>query len=506
VAEVFKRKLSRYVLDGEWVEVGRGKHRRRVLRGGQRVSKDTPGAQLFEWESAEWYGRVGGRYVKLSPDRAVAEKLLRKKLHDLEDLKVNRFAKHQQTELAEHIEAFRENLESQARSPRYIRETIGRLKIVTANCTRLEHVTAAKLSKVLNDLAKQGRGTLKKKKRGAGPATRNSYLAAAKGFCQWCVDDRRLPDNPLAHLKKLNEQVDIRVERRTLSQQELALMIAAADESREIVRELSGPDRAMLYALAIGSGLRASEIASLTVGSLQLDEDPPIVIVEAAHSKRRQREEQPIPTWLAERLRTWLANRPRPATLPADAGMLFADELAEVLWPGSWRRHAAEMLRNDLASAKIDYRDAAGRTFDFHALRHQYISDLAAAGVHPKIAQSLARHSDINLTLKRYTHVGLHDQVGAVEQLSEPKPVDQQRQKATGTHDARPSGEHQVSRRIVTRAKNLPLSPKLTADREPCKNGEKARSRNDLRSIDKAEGTGVEPATGFPAPHFQCGR
>jgi hypothetical protein len=22
----------------------------------------------------------------------------------------------------------------------------------------------------------------------------------------------------------------------------------------------------------------------------------------------------------------------------------------------------------------------------------------------------------------------------------------------------------------------------------------------------KAEGTGVEPATGFPAPHFQCGR
>jgi hypothetical protein len=22
----------------------------------------------------------------------------------------------------------------------------------------------------------------------------------------------------------------------------------------------------------------------------------------------------------------------------------------------------------------------------------------------------------------------------------------------------------------------------------------------------KAEGTGLEPATGFPAPHFQCGR
>jgi hypothetical protein len=28
--------------------------------------------------------------------------------------------------------------------------------------------------------------------------------------------------------------------------------------------------------------------------------------------------------------------------------------------------------------------------FDFHAIRHQFISSLAAAGVHPKTAQTLA--------------------------------------------------------------------------------------------------------------------
>jgi hypothetical protein len=44
-------------------------------------------------------------------------------------------------------------------------------------------------------------------------------------------------------------------------------------------------------------------------------------------------------------------------------------------------------------SSVLAYRDEAGRVFDFHSLRHQYISNLAAAGVHPKIAQTLARHS-----------------------------------------------------------------------------------------------------------------
>jgi integrase len=232
-----------------------------------------------------------------------------------------------------------------------------------------------------------------------------------ENFCQWCVRTSRLPDNPLSHVSKLREQVDVRHERRALADAELAKLIDSAEKSTEIVRELAGPDRAMLYRFAVGTGLRASEIASLKTDSLLLGQEPPVVIVEAAYSKRRQRDEQPIPTWLAERLRVWLAKRP-------GQPMLWVDP--QVLWPGSWRRHAAEMLRADLEAAEIDYRDAAGRVFDFHALRHQYVSDLADAGVHPRVAQSLARHSSIELTMKRYTHVAMHNVVGALESLQEP--------------------------------------------------------------------------------------
>jgi integrase len=225
------------------------------------------------------------------------------------------------------------------------------------------------------------------------------------------VRTSRLPDNPLAHVSKLREQVDVRHERHTLTEAELAKLIDTAEQSTEIVREPAGRDRAMLYRFAVGTGLRASEIASLKTDSLLLGQEPPVVIVEAAYSKRRQREEQPIPTWLAERLRVWLAKRPGQPLLSVDP---------QVLWPGSWRRHAAEMLREDLEVAEIDYRDDAGRVFDFHALRHQYVSDLAAAGAHPRVAQGLARHSTIELTMKRYTHVAMHDVVGAVESLPEP--------------------------------------------------------------------------------------
>ncbi len=70
--------------------------------------------------------------------------------------------------------------------------------------------------------------------------------------------------------------------------------------------------------------------------------------------------------------------------------------------------------------AGIPYKDEAGRVFDFHATRGQFISELARQGVHPKTAQMLARHSSINLTMNTYTHLGLVDLKAAVENLPSP--------------------------------------------------------------------------------------
>ena len=85
------------------------------------------------------------------------------------------------------------------------------------------------------------------------------------------------------------------------------------------------------------------------------------------------------------------------------------------------------MLQEDLADA--------GRYADFHALRHSTGSLLALAGVHPKVAQSIMRHSDINLTMSQYTHVLRGQESDAVESLPDLTLPSSSKQKATGTND-----------------------------------------------------------------------
>lgn len=496
MAEVFKRKLKRYVLGGRWVEQGKGKQARRVLRGGERVRKGTPGAEEFETESREWYALINGAYVKLSPirDKAVAQ--LRKQLHDAEDRRVNPFAAHLQAPLEQHIADFRDHLAAKGRDARYIREQIGRLKVVTAPCQTLKHVTAARIDSCLNDLCRltqferrqiaklreAGKNdeadAIRKESRGAAPSTRNSYLSAVRSFCQWCVRERRLRENPIAHYSKLNEAVDVRRERRALDAVEADRLIRAAEHSKKTVRGLTGPDRAMLYKIALCTGYRASELASVTEASLQLDHAPPLIAVEAKHSKRRQYEEQPIPAWLAHDIRTWRSSSARRrlaaalwewrAMRPTNEGELLrwraARPTAEAippsklkLWPGRWARHAAKVLRVDLKAAGVAYVDEAGGVADFHALRHTFITNLARSGVHPKKAQILARHSTIDLTMNFYTHVTLSDAAEALDMLPQPAPEKKTSLRATGTLGklpARTSGDAPVTVKASSQAEN----------------------------------------------------
>jgi hypothetical protein len=120
--------------------------------------------------------------------------------------------------------------------------------------------------------------------------------------------------------------------------------------------------------------------------------------------------------------------------------------------------NTADMLRADLADARqtwlndatlpqerqkreatsfLSYQDAAGRYADFHALRHTAGSLLAASGAHPKVAQSVMRHSSIELTMSRYSHVFAGQAADAVAALPDldAAPV-KQRAKATGTDDS----------------------------------------------------------------------
>ena len=98
--------------------------------------------------------------------------------------------------------------------------------------------------------------------------------------------------------------------------------------------------------------------------------------------------------------------------------------------------HWAAVFRQDLGAAGIRDRDNAGKVADFHALRHNFISNLATGVMHPKMAQALARHATITLSMGRYTHGDHGEQSEAYEAFQDLPPIDRKKAQATGTNYA----------------------------------------------------------------------
>ncbi len=237
----------------------------------------------------------------------------------------------------------------------------------------------------------------------------NHHIRAVKAFSRWLWKDGRAREHALAHLATVNPESDRRRVRRALTPEEAAALVQAA-ENGAVVMGLSGPDRATLYRVAMGTGFRAEELTSLTPAAFHLDSDPPEIVCAAAYTKNGHLAEQPVSAALATILRPWLATKP--AGTPVFS--LRADK-------------TAELIRHDLEAAGVPYVDEDGRYADFHALRVTYISGLVASGASVKTCQTLARHSTPSLTIGIYAKASIHDLTGAVESLPDltgpaPKP------------------------------------------------------------------------------------
>lgn len=130
-------------------------------------------------------------------------------------------------------------------------------------------------------------------------------------------------------------------------------------------------------------------------------------------------------------------------------------------------------------SPVLQFRTEAGQA-DFHALRHTYLSRLGRSGVSAKAMQKLARHSNVELTIGRYTHTNINDLGSAVQQMT-PLPLTT----CTGqtTQPNGPNGQSLVALMVagfpdshsgsVMTAEdrpptNEPVEPENTDSRNPC--------------------------------------
>ena len=399
-------------------------------------------------------------------------------------------ADHQGTPLGDHFALYLTHLEAEGTSPDH-RENVNRcLRRIAVECR-------------LTMLADLNRDVFEgwlvvKTREGMGARTRNLHRASAVALCNWCVATRRLTRNPLAQVKKADEEADPRRKRRALTENELIRLldvarrrplldamtirrgkrkgeaVARLQEQTRRALEALGWERALMYKTLVLTGLRKGELASLTIGQLDLDADPPFLVLDAADEKNREGNSIPLRADLATDLRGWLAEK---ATALQDAAseapaVWFDSEAVQPRkrnrsdsggFSGqSWQqvtsvyglpadtpvftvpRDLVRILDRDLRAAGIPKRDERGRTVDVHALRHTFGTLLSKGGVAPRTAQAAMRHSTIDLTMNTYTDPKLLDVAGAMEALPTLPLVDGRQREAaalsaTGTDHSTPS-------------------------------------------------------------------
>lgn len=244
------------------------------------------------------------------------------------------------------------------------------------------------------------------RRKGASAATANHVLTALKMFTRWLHRKRGLPRDPFASLGKYDAEADRRRERRSISAEELARLLETTRRG-DLHHRYDGPTRALIYLMAARLGFRRGDFAGLTVNSFDWSTTPPSILASAKTAKNRKNVTLPMTEELANYVRGYLESHQN------------AQEARRAIFPGFETVDTAEMLRVDLEAAGIPYVDVAGRVFDFHALRGQFASDLARAGVPLATAQKLMRHGDPRLTANVYTTLSVVDLGAAIDRLPE---------------------------------------------------------------------------------------
>ena len=195
-------------------------------------------------------------------------------------------------------------------------------------------------------------------------------------------------------------------------------------EDEDVRLRALGAARGFLYAVAAGTGLRRGELRR--VRWQDVDVKRRVVAIPAKSAKSRRDQEVPLRADLVKALEAHKPSKakehdpvfpsasfPTHRTFAADllAAKIARVEREETTPPGTPEndRKFREWIETD---------DGSGRTVDFHCLRVTFVSSLAAAGVHPRVAQALARHSSVELTMRAYTDVTLLDLRGAVEKTA----------------------------------------------------------------------------------------
>ncbi|MFH1740578.1 MAG: site-specific integrase [bacterium] len=231
--------------------------------------------------------------------------------------------------------------------------------------------------------------------------TASNYREAIKTFCAWCVRRGYLSEDPLEKLSGFDVTPVSR--RRAMTPEEIRRLLEVAPEHRRL-----------LYEVALMSGLRAGELRSLTVEHLDVKRTG--LLLDGEWTKNRKQGFQPVPRWLTGELKDFVDSGSAVELYRRDSRNRRRAILERPLL--FVPRDPSYELEKDLANAGIAKHTAEGKV-DFHSLRTTFVSLIVEAGASAKEAQTLARHSTVDLTMNVYARAREERLAEVAERLGE---------------------------------------------------------------------------------------
>ena len=238
-----------------------------------------------------------------------------------------------------------------------------------------QHISRSHIVDYLSHLAGQGRSGV----------TRARKLAAIRQYCQFLVDENRLPTSPAATIampkKERKSRVFLRVDEYT------RLLHAAAGHSR---------DYAILQVF-LQTGLRVEELTKLLLTDVDLDGQTMLI-----HGKGNRQRMVYLEKKATQAIRAHLADR-----------LQSLDQHLFLNYQGT-----GLSVRGVMDSVK-KYRKLAGiaKKFSCHSLRHTCATHKAAKGFTPWQIQDLLGHEKVETSLI-YVHLATTDTRKLMEQTS----------------------------------------------------------------------------------------
>ncbi|NQU12142.1 site-specific integrase [bacterium] len=337
-------------------------------------------------------GRNYRARVKLSPSDKLVDVTLRTRDHQIAKRRLASLVRELENEkdgyglpravreaaarpLPEHLADYARDLAKRKRSPDYVYNIERVASLVCRGCGWVlpKDVTA-------DSFIRWREGQQKAAK------TLNQYLAMVSGLLTWMRKAGRVEVNPLESVGRSDTRGNEKRVRRVLTGDEVRALLAAAGSWRPV------------YLLALVTGLRRNELASLIWEDVHLEGPRPLLSLRASTTKNRRKASPPLHREAVlelQRLR-------RAGVSPAD--LVFRR------MPRMYHHQAI------LKAAKIAYKDELGRQADFHALRHTFNTTLAAVGVAEPVRMALMRHETPGQT-RGYTDLAMVSTVAAIAAL-----------------------------------------------------------------------------------------